>query len=243
MNTSKVSKSSSTNTKRDWMKILGIPVALLVFGLLITMKTPVGMTFQGKTALATFLMALVLWVTQAIPTYASALLVIVILALTGGWDQSSIFSVLGYDVIWLMLSAFVITSGMEKSGFAKRLALFVVSKFGKTAKGALLALIFVSFLLAFVIPSTTARAALLLPITMMICKIYNAVPGESNFGRQMMLQEIHVNNIATSGILTATAAQIMAVGYIKDLAGIEVTWGKWFMAGIIQMNTILDVEL
>ena len=160
MNTSKVSKSSSTNQKRDWMKILGIPVALIVFGLLITMKTPVGMTFQGKTALATFLMALVLWVTQAIPTYASALLVIVILALTGGWDQSSIFSVLGYDVIWLMLSAFVITSGMEKSGFAKRLALFVVSKFGKTAKGSLLALIFVNFLLAFVIPSTTARAAL-----------------------------------------------------------------------------------
>ena len=24
----------------------------------------------------------------------------------------------------------------------------------------------------------------------------------------------------------------MAVGYIKDLAGIEVTWGKWFMAGM-----------
>ena len=232
MNTSKVSKSSSTNQKRDWMKILGIPVALVVFGLLFTMTTPVGMTFQGKAALATFAAALVLWVTQAIPTYASALLVIVVLAITGGWDQSSIFSVLGYDVIWLMLSAFVITSGMEKSGFAKRLALFVVSKFGKTAKGALLALIFVNFLLAFVIPSTTARAALLLPITMMICKIYNAVPGESNFGRQMMLQEIHVNNIATSGILTATAAQIMAAGYIKDLAGVEVTWGKWFIAGM-----------
>ena len=84
MKTTSVSKSSST--KRDWMKILGIPVALLVFGLIITMKTPVGMTFQGKTALATFLMALVLWVSQAIPTYASALLVVVILALTGGWD-------------------------------------------------------------------------------------------------------------------------------------------------------------
>lgn len=231
MNTSNSSKTSSAK-KRDWMKILGIPVALIVFGLLMSMNTPVGMSFQGKTALATFAMALVLWVSQAIPTYASALLVIVVLAITGGWDQSSVFSVLGYDVIWLMLSAFVITSGMEKSGFANRLALFIVSKFGKTAKGALLSLLIVNFLLAFVIPSTTARAALLLPITMMICKIYNAVPGESNFGRQVMLQEIHVNNIATSGILTATAAQIMAVGYIKDLAGIDVTWGKWFMVGM-----------
>lgn len=232
MNTSSLLKSSGKNQKRDWMKIVGIPVALILFGLIMSMNTPVGMSFQGKTALATFSMALVLWVTQAIPTYAAALLVIVVLAITGGWDQSSIFGVLGYDVIWLMLSAFVITSGMEKSGFAKRLALFVVSKFGKTAKGALISLMVVNFLLAFVIPSTTARAALLLPITMMICKIYNAIPGESNFGRQLMLQEIHVNNIATSGILTATAAQIMAVGYIKDLAGIDVTWGKWFIAGM-----------
>ena len=232
MTTSTSTKASSNKPKRDWMKIVGIPLALVVFALLISMNTPVGMSFQGKTALATFAMALVLWVTQAIPTYASALLVIVVLAITGGWDQASIFSVLGYDVIWLMLSAFIITSGMEKSGFANRLALFVVSKFGKTAKGALLSLIVVNFLLAFVIPSTTARAALLLPITMMICKIYNAVPGESNFGRQVMLQEIHVNNIATSGILTATAAQIMAVGYIKDLAGIDVTWAKWFAVGM-----------
>lgn len=232
MSISREKKSSDSNLKLNWMNILGIPGALLIFGLLMTMKTPVGMTFQGKGALATFLMALVLWVTQAIPTYASALLVIVMLALVGGWDQNSIFSVFGYDVIWLMLSAFIITSGMEKSGFAKRLALFVVSKFGKTAKGALIALIFVNFLLAFVIPSTTARAALLLPITLMICKIYNAVPGESNFGRQMMLQEVHVNNISTSGILTATAAQIMAIGYIKDLAGINITWGKWFIAGM-----------
>ena len=232
MTTSTSTKASSNKPKRDWMKIVGIPLALVVFALLMSMNTPVGMSFQGKTALATFAAALVLWVTQAIPTYASALLVIVVLAITGGWDQSSIFSVLGYDVIWLMLSAFIITSGMEKSGFANRLALFVVSKFGKTAKGALISLIVVNFLLAFVIPSTTARAALLLPITMMICKIYNAVPGESNFGRQVMLQEIHVNNIATSGILTATAAQIMAVGYIKDLAGIDVTWGKWFAVGM-----------
>jgi anion transporter len=215
-----------------WMKKLGIPIALLVFGLLMTMSTPVGMTFQAKAAVAVFAMALILWVTQAIPTYASALLVIVMLTLTGGWDQKSVLGVFGYDVIWLMISAFIITSGMEKSGVAKRLALFIVSKFGSTAKKALLSLAVVNFLLAFVVPSTTARAALLLPITLMICKVYQAVPGESNFGRQLMLQEVHFNNISTSAILTATAPQIMAVGYIKDMAKTDVSWMQWFAAGM-----------
>ena len=219
-------------TFEQWMKIAGIAVSLLIFAILYTMPTPVKLTMQGKSSLAVFGMVFVLWVTQAIPTYASALLAIVMLAFTGGWTQKDVLGVFGQDVIWLMLAAFVITSGMEKSGFAKRLALFIVSKFGTTARKALLALGAVNLLLSFIVPSTTARAAMLLPICMMVLQVYKAVPGESNFGKQLMIQEIHFNNITTSGILTATAGQIMAVGYITDMTGLDVTWGDWLLASM-----------
>ena len=219
-------------TFEQWMKIAGIAVSLLIFAILYTMPTPVKLTMQGKSSLAVFGMVFVLWVTQAIPTYASALLAIVMLAFTGGWTQKEALAVFGQDVIWLMLAAFVITSGMEKSGFAKRLALFIVSKFGTTARKALLALGIVNLLLSFIVPSTTARAAMLLPICMMVLQVYKAVPGESNFGKQLMIQEIHFNNITTSGILTATAGQIMAVGYITDMTGENVSWGQWLLASM-----------
>ena len=219
-------------TFEQWMKIAGIAVSLLIFAIIYTMPTPVQLTMQGKSSLAVFGMVFVLWVTQAIPTYASALLAIVMLAFTGGWTQKDALGVFGQDVIWLMLAAFVITSGMEKSGFAKRLALFIVSKFGTTARRALLALGIVNLLLSFIVPSTTARAAMLLPICMMVLQVYKAVPGESNFGKQLMIQEIHFNNITTSGILTATAGQIMAVGYITDMTGLDVTWGDWLLASM-----------
>jgi anion transporter len=223
-----------------WMKISGIAVALIVFAAIYTMPTPVEMTMQTKASLAVFFMVFVLWVSQAIPTYASSMVAIVLLVFTGGWDQNSALLVFGQDVIWLMLSAFIITAGMEKSGFAKRMALFIVSKFGTTTKKALLALCLVNILLAFVVPSTTARAAMMLPICLMILKVYKSVPGESNFGRQMMLQEIHANNIATSGILTATAPQILAVSYISSMGGVDVTWGQWLVSGMpIAIATLL----
>lgn len=228
--------SSGTSKKgltfEHWMKIAGIAVSLVIFAAIYTMPTPVQMTLQGKAFLACFGMAFVLWVTQAVPTYAAALVAICMLVFTGAWTQKETLAVFGQDVIWLMLAAFVITSGMEKSGFAKRLALFIVSKFGTTAKKALISLGVVNLLLAFIVPSTTARAAMLLPICMMILKVYQAVPGESNFGKQLMIQEIHFNNISTEGILTATAGQIMAVGYILDMTGQDVTWGDWFMASM-----------
>ena len=112
------------------------------------------------------------------------------------------------------------------------MALFIVSKFGTTARKALIALGVVNVLLAFIVPSTTARAAMLLPITLMILQVYQAVPGESNFGKQLMLQEIHFNNISTSGILTATAPQILAVGYLQSMAGLDISWMEWFKASM-----------
>ena len=69
-----------------WMKIAGIGAALLVFAILYTMPTPTAMTGQGKSALAVFAMVFILWVTQAIPTYASSLVAMVMLVMTGGWS-------------------------------------------------------------------------------------------------------------------------------------------------------------
>lgn len=232
MQTSPITTNKNVPTVEKWMKITGLAFALIVFAAIYTMPTPVLMTMQAKASLAVFSMAFILWVTQAIPTYASALVAIVLLVFTGGWDQKSTLAVFGQDVIWLMLSAFIITAGMEKSGFANRLALYVLSKFGTTAKKTLIALMVVNLLLAFVVPSTTARAALMLPICLMILKVYHAIPGESNFGKQVMIQQIHSNNISTSGILTATAPQILAVSYITSLSGFDVTWSQWFIAGM-----------
>jgi di/tricarboxylate transporter len=55
---------------RRWMEVVGIPLAALVFAALYLMPTPSGLSTSGQMSLAIFMMALVLWVTQAIPTYA-----------------------------------------------------------------------------------------------------------------------------------------------------------------------------
>ncbi|MGE5607531.1 MAG: anion permease, partial [Bacteroidota bacterium] len=90
------------STFEKWMKITGVTVAFIIFAIIFTMGTPIKMTMQGKASLAVFCMAFVLWVSQAIPTYASALLAIIALVFTGGWNQDSALAVFGQDIIWLM---------------------------------------------------------------------------------------------------------------------------------------------
>lgn len=129
-----------------------------------------------------------------------------------------------------MVAAFVITSGMEKSGFARRLALWMVTKFGKTSKTILLSLLVVNFLIAFIVPSTTARAAMMLPIVLLIGEAYGVYDGNKNLGKLLGIQGLQANNISTSAILTATAPQILAVGLIRDMTNYDVSWSQWFIA-------------
>ena len=212
-----------------WLDLLGIPVAVAVFVALYLMPTPSGLSSQGQTALAVFMTALVLWVTQAIPTYATSLIAMVLLVLTGAWGESEV-GVFGQDVIWLMVCAFILTSAMTKANLARRIALAMVVSFGSRAKWALLSMIVLNGFLAFLVPSTTARAALMLPIVVILADVYGAVPGKSNFGASLMIQEVQSNNIYTSGILTATACNIMAVGFIRELGKQQVFYTDWLFA-------------
>lgn len=215
------------------MQYFGLPIALLALTLIWTMRTPPGLAYTGKMAMGIFAFALILWVSNGLPNYVTSLIVIILLPLTGAWTEKATLGVFGYEVIWLMIAAFVIASGMEKSGLAKRLALFLVTRFGKSINTVLIVLMVTNFLIAFVVPSTTARAVMLLPIVMMIMEVFeigNATKEDQNFGKLMALQGIQANNLSTGAIVTATSSQILAISFIKDLTGSDISWMKWFSA-------------
>lgn len=225
------------------MSYFGLPIALIVLALIWTMETPIGMTYTGKMAMGIFAFALILWVSNSIPNYVTSLLVLVLLPVTGAWTQAEVLGVFGYEVIWLMIAAFVIASGMEKSGLAKRLALFLILKLGRSTNSVLVVLMLTNFLISFVVPSTTARAAMLLPIVMIIIEMFE-VNSESksdrNFGKLLALQGIQANNFSTAAVVTATSSQILAISFIKDLTGTNISWMEWFIASApITMLTLV----
>ncbi|MDQ1913554.1 DASS family sodium-coupled anion symporter [Paenibacillus sp. GD4] len=217
----------------EGMKRWGIPIAIIVFLLLFYMPTPEGLTPVGQKSIAIFTAALILWITTPIPIYLTSMMAILLLPLIGAVkDQEVAFATLGFDVIWLMVSAFILTSAMIKSNLGRRFALWMVTTFGRTPKMTLLVLIIINFVLAFFVPSTTARATLMVPICLILLEVYKAIPGESNLGRAMMLQGVQADAVATSGVMTATSSNIIAVGFINDQAGGHIGYMDWLLASM-----------
>ena len=140
-----------------WMARLGGPIAAIVFILIywvidiplfdnidfsgLSSKAQARLAVIGEAAfiracyamLAIFCASIVLWITEAVQSYLTSLMVIMAVILCGVTTQKDAFAQLGHPVMWLNILSFVLASMLVKTRVAKRFALWFVLKFGKSA--------------------------------------------------------------------------------------------------------------
>ena len=229
------------STGDRWMRRVGLPLGLAVFAALALPATPAGLTLAGQMAAAAFALALVWWVTEPIPTHVTSLVLMLLLLVTHAWDAPHILGVFGLDVIWLNVLAFILSAMLVKTRLAKRLALTLILRFGRRSSWALGSFVILQLVLAPLIPATAARAALTLPLIIAVAAIYgSSAEHPSNFGRNLFLLNLTGISILSSTVMTGSAANVMAVGFIQNLGGHRVYYTDWLIAAApIAMLTVL----
>ncbi len=227
---SQVPEKKLTSSER-WMKYLGFPLGVLVFLSLYYMPTPDGLTTGGQVVIAVFATALVWWITEPIPTHVTSLMLMALMVFFHGWGESKVLGVLGFSVIWLNVLAFILSSMLVKTNLAKRIALALIVRFGKRSKWILLAFFSLNLLLAAFIPATAARAAILLPIMIVVASIYGASnKNPNNFGRNLFLQNLQGINFGSSAYMTGSNANLIAVAFILSMGGSRIYYTDWLFA-------------
>ena len=183
--------------------------------------------------LAIFVAAIILWITEAIPNYLTSLLVILGIVLCGVTTDKTAYAQLGHPVMWLNILSFILASMLVKTQVAKRFALWFVLKFGRNSGGIILSFVIINLVLSAFISATTAKAAILLPIFMVIAAIYGATGGEhrNNFGRNLILQNLFQINLGANAFLTGSGAALLAGSLIAGAMGIgSFSYQDWFKA-------------
>lgn len=201
----------------------------------------VGFIRANYAMLAIFAAAIILWISEAIPNYLTSLIVILTIVLTGITSDKTAYAQLGHPVMWLNILSFVLASMLVKTQVAKRFALWFVIKFGRSASGVLFSFVVINVVLSAFISATTAKAAILLPIFMVVAAIYGATGGtnRNNFGRNLVLQNLFQINLGANCFLTGSGATLLAGSLIAGAMG----WGAfsyqdWFTAAF-PMNMLL----
>jgi len=193
--------------------------------------------------LAIFVFGIVLWMTEAIPNYLTSLFIIIGLVLTGVLSEKEAYAQLGHKVMWLNIMSFVLASMLVKTGLAKRFALWFIVHFGKRSSSVFLSFLLINVVLSAFISATTAKAAILLPIFMVIAAIYGARGGDkkNNFGRNIVLQNLFYINIGASGFLTGSGANLLAAALITGATGADIFFTDWMKANFLVAILLLFI--
>lgn len=216
----------------------------LVFVVLFTYVLPVfnGLERPAMSAIGIFIFALFVWLYKPYAEASSSLLIIVFLIFFKVLPLKTAFGYLGSDTNFLVLSGIIMSIAMAKTGIARRIALSILYLTGKKASTVLAGLMIVNFIIAFMMPSGTARATLLLPITLAIITTLQVrnEKDSANVGKQFALTIPATDHLATSAILTATGSNIIALDLIKEATGQQLYYTDFLIHSLVP-NIILAV--
>ena len=227
------------------VKTVGLVVAVAAMVAVLMAPLPKGLPPAGLAMLGILAFALVVWMTEALDYSVSA---VVIAALATfllsfqpdlanpklvhmGTTKALGMSLSGFanSAVALVAAACFIASAMTATGLDKRIALFVLSRMRAKTHLIVIGAMVVGFLLSFIVPSTTARVACIVPIMMGFILAFN-VDKTSRLAALLMITTAQTASIWNIGIKTAAAQNMVAVGFIEKELKAQITWGEWFLA-------------
>ena len=186
----------------------------------------------GQTSVGVLLFALILWMTEAIPFHITGLLGIVLLVLFRVDSFSALVSVgFGNHIFVFFVGVLILSSFITRSGLGNRISVFLLGRTGNSTSMIVFGFLAVGMILSMWI-TNTAVAAMLMPLGVAILRTEGVKPMESKFGKALMIACAWGPIIG--GIMAPSGAgpNPLAIGFLKSMAGIELTFVGWMTYGV-----------
>jgi sodium-dependent dicarboxylate transporter 2/3/5 len=244
---------------------IGLLLGTLAFSAALLIDVP-DLDPAGERMLAIFLLAILLWVSEAIPLYATAALVILLQVLMisdqaliplddAGLGAASYFATLANPVIILFLGGFLIADGARKFGLDRNLAAVMLRPFAGSARRGVLGLMLITALLSMFVSNTATAAtmfAVVIPILAALPSgpartgVALAIPIAANIGGIGTPVGSPPNAIAL-GALEAQGQGVSFIGWMllaTPLMLLVLLFAWWFLTRrYIAVDTSLRLEL
>jgi solute carrier family 13 (sodium-dependent dicarboxylate transporter), member 2/3/5 len=179
-------------------------------------------TPTARIAVGVFAFAVIAWTVLRLADPPVALAACIALIALGGATPQAFYASLGDSLIWLLIGAFIIAAVLQHSGLAERWALQAVAG-AHTAPRLLMRLTWVIVATAFIVPSTSGRAALLLPVFLVLARAV----GDARIVRAMALLFPSVILLSACASLLGAGAHLVAVDFMRRLGHDAPSFALW----------------
>ncbi len=200
------------------------------------------LTREGQAAVGVLVFVLILWMTEAIPFHISGLLGMVMLALMGVESYSEIVRLgFGNNIITFFIGVLVLSAFITSSGLGRRIGVMILSRTGNRTDRIIFGFLLTGVLLSMWV-TNMAVAAMLMPLAVAVCEEEKLVPLQSNFAKALLIACAWGSILG--GIATPSGAgpNPLAIGFISEMAGIDITFGQWMLFGVPSALLVLPIS-
>jgi sodium-dependent dicarboxylate transporter 2/3/5 len=247
-----------------WAGLIGGPVlAALAYSLLPetfsnTQGQLIDFTQAGRITAALAVWMATWWMTEAIPVYATALLPLAVLPVTGAASVKAASSPYGHELIFLFMGGFIIALSMQRWDLHRRFAFSVLRLVGSKPHRLVGGFMIVTAALSMWV-SNTATTIMMLPIALSVIEFLRknrggngseagemtARPQGSTMGDEftvcLLLGIAYAASIGGIGTLIGTPPNLFLASYVRDHLGVEISFIRWMGVGIPLVVVFLPV--
>ena len=211
-----------------WLLRLLVPVvAIALYGLV-----PADPLLKGTLALMLWMLGW--WILELAPFPVTALLPLLWLPGLGLLELKQVTPAYSDPVIFLFLSGFLLAIALEKHQLHRIFSQLLLRYLARSANSVVFVLMLATSLISMWI-SNTATAVMMLPIAAGLLKsLLDQQPAcdpksARNLALCLNLGIAHAANIGGSATLIGTPPNVVMAGYLQELAGIELGFGRWML--------------
>jgi sodium-dependent dicarboxylate transporter 2/3/5 len=234
-----------TKPRPTLVKNAGLLLGLAALVAIIMLPQPGGLSVAGQHMLGVFVFAVVVWMTEAVDYAASSVILLALMAfLLGaapdpahpdhllGTQAALSMALAGFtnSAVALIAASLVIAAAMAITGLDRRVAFGVFSLIGTSRSRILIGIIVVMALLAFFIPTASARVACLTPIALgMISAL--GIEKRSRVAGMLMMAIAYLSMIWAMGVATGAAQNVYANALMERTIHTSISWIDWLIVG------------
>ncbi len=230
------------------LKLWGLVVAVVALAVPMMIDIP-DLSESGERVLGIFLMAVVLWVTEAIPLFATAALIImleiVLVSDQAVWalpegdpvtGYAAFFATLAHPVLMLFLGGFFLAEGANKYSLDRTMARVLLRPFGTKPSSIVLGLMLITAAFSMFMSNTATTATVLA----VVLPVVAGLDPDDRLRAGLILSVPIAANVGGIGTPVGTPPNAIAVGSLAD-AGIEISFAKWMVLAVPLMLVLLVV--
>ena len=186
----------------------------------------------GRRSLGILAFCLVLWVREPVPFHVTGFIGILFMCFARVDTFANLIRQgFGNDTIVFFIGVLTLSSVVTRTGIGKRISVYILSKTGNSTSRILLGFLIVGPLLSMWM-TAMAAAAILMPLAVTILQEEKMEPMKSNFGKALMIACAWGPLIGGIGTPAGAGPNPLAIGFISDIAGIDISFTQWMIYGI-----------